>query len=105
MIRRGFAVWLVTLAVAGHRPGQLHAVGAVQLLDDQTFTRTTTSVLDNAAVRDVLASRITDAVMLQVPAEFGDQRPTIEAGVRNVVDTPVRDHLLAGGRHRAPRGV
>ncbi len=88
MIRRGFAAWLVTLAIAATGLANFTLWARSQLLDDQTFTRTTTSVLDNSAVRDVLASRITDAVMTQVPTEYVDQRPTVEAGIRNVVDTP-----------------
>src|SRR5262249_55953667 len=79
-----------------------------QLLDDQTFTRTTTSVLDNAAVRDVLASRITDAVMTQVPTQYVDQRPTVEAGVPHALATPgfaPRRALRPARHHGPPRRV
>ncbi len=88
VVRRALAAWLVSLAVASTVFASFTLWARAQLLDSQQFATTTTSVLDSSAVRDVLATRITDAIMLQVDPQLAAQRPVVERATADVVDSP-----------------
>ncbi len=88
MVRRALAAWLVSLAVASTVFANFTLWARAQLLNSEQFATTTTSVLDSSAVRDVLATRITDAIMLQVDPQFAAQRPVIERATADVIASP-----------------
>ncbi len=58
------------------------------LFDKQTFASRTTKLLDSPAVRHEIAVQVTDALILNGPAQLGGFRAVILPVVENVMQTP-----------------